>query len=198
MRRRRDEPRGRRQPLRRVRAVAVRRRPRRHGQADDLAPPPARLVARRDVQPAARRDGRRLVAVRGGGRAACAVVAGVQEAVLLARVRRRGVVRRRGFRERLVLGVARALCAALVIDRDLIEPNIAGSGDPEASRGIESNKVFYDLWAPKPLIAAGGFTKETAIKAADEGRLVAFGRYYIANVRLFHFYGLQIVILSGS
>jgi NADPH2 dehydrogenase len=66
----------------------------------------------------------------------------------------------------------------------LIEPNIAGSGDPEASRGIESNQVFYDLWAPKPLIAAGGFTKETAIKAADEGRLVAFGRYYIANVRL--------------
>jgi 2,4-dienoyl-CoA reductase-like NADH-dependent reductase (Old Yellow Enzyme family) len=80
----------------------------------------------------------------------------------------------------------------------LIEPNIAGSGDPEASRGIESNQVFYDLWAPKPLIAAGGFTKETAIKAADEDRLVAFGRYYIANVRLIRSYRSQIVILSGS
>jgi NADPH2 dehydrogenase len=66
----------------------------------------------------------------------------------------------------------------------LIEPNIAGSGDPEASRGIESNQVFCDLWAPKPVIAAGGFSKETAIKAAEDGRLVAFGRYYIANVRL--------------
>jgi NADPH2 dehydrogenase len=69
----------------------------------------------------------------------------------------------------------------------LIEPNIGGGGDTEASTNTESNQVFYDLWAPKPLIAAGGFTKETAIKAAEEGRLVAFGRYYIANVRLFLF-----------
>ena len=68
----------------------------------------------------------------------------------------------------------------------LIEPNIGGGSETEASTDTtESNQVFYDLWAPKPLIAAGGFTKETAIKAAEEGRLVAFGRYYIANVRLF-------------
>jgi NADPH2 dehydrogenase len=77
------------------------------------------------------------------------------------------------------------------------DQTVRGSGDSETSRVIESNQVFYDLWAPKPLIAAGGFTKETAIKAADEGRLVAFGRYYIANVRLIHSYRSQIVILSG-
>jgi NADPH2 dehydrogenase len=67
----------------------------------------------------------------------------------------------------------------------LIEPRIGGGGVAEAGRDIDSNEGFYDLWAPKPLITAGGFTKETALKAAEEGRLVAFGRYFIANVRLF-------------
>jgi NADPH2 dehydrogenase len=64
----------------------------------------------------------------------------------------------------------------------LIELNVGAGDGTEASHGIESNQVFYDLWTPKSIISAGGFTRETAIKAADEGRLVAFGRYYIANV----------------
>jgi NADPH2 dehydrogenase len=71
----------------------------------------------------------------------------------------------------------------------LIEPRIGGGDETEAGHAIESNEVFYNLWAPKSLISAGGFTKETAIKAAEEGRLVAFGRYYLANVRLLCVYG---------
>jgi hypothetical protein len=49
----------------------------------------------------------------------------------------------------------------------------------------ESNDFLRDIWAGKTWISAGGFTRDSAIKQADErGELVAFGRYYTSNVRL--------------
>lgn len=47
----------------------------------------------------------------------------------------------------------------------------------------QSSEVFHDLWLPRPLIVADGFTREKALKAAKrEGILVAFGRHFISNV----------------
>ncbi|KAJ7750676.1 hypothetical protein DFH07DRAFT_869059 [Mycena maculata] len=65
----------------------------------------------------------------------------------------------------------------------LIEPRITGGGDREAASvgAHESNDALRALWAPRPLIRAGGFTREEAIKAAESGDLVAFGRLYISN-----------------
>ncbi|TFY81116.1 hypothetical protein EWM64_g2889 [Hericium alpestre] len=52
----------------------------------------------------------------------------------------------------------------------------------QASRPEDTNEPFIKLWAPKPIILNGGFTRESAIKAAEQdGVLVAFGRHYLAN-----------------
>ena len=49
----------------------------------------------------------------------------------------------------------------------------------------ESNDFVQRIWSPRPLVRAGGFTRETAIAAAEEGNvLVAMGRYFISNVCL--------------
>ncbi|TFK30966.1 hypothetical protein BDQ12DRAFT_619841, partial [Crucibulum laeve] len=47
----------------------------------------------------------------------------------------------------------------------------------------ESNDFIRKIWGPKRLVSAGGFTRDGAIKHAEEtGELIAFGRYYISNV----------------
>ncbi|KAJ7245887.1 hypothetical protein B0H12DRAFT_1054085 [Mycena haematopus] len=65
----------------------------------------------------------------------------------------------------------------------LVEPRIAGSAtSANVVRAYESNDPLRALWAPRPLVRAGGFTREGAIAAAAEnGDLIAFGRYYISN-----------------
>ena len=67
----------------------------------------------------------------------------------------------------------------------VIEPRVQGTGDRiEAAREVESNDFLRAIWNDKPWISAGGFTRDNAIKHADErGELVAFGRYYTSNVR---------------
>ncbi|KAJ3769554.1 hypothetical protein FB446DRAFT_693394 [Lentinula raphanica] len=46
----------------------------------------------------------------------------------------------------------------------------------------ESNEVFLDAWFPRPVVAADGFTRDSALKLAEkEGLLVAFGRQFISN-----------------
>ncbi|KAJ3777544.1 hypothetical protein FB446DRAFT_806014 [Lentinula raphanica] len=46
----------------------------------------------------------------------------------------------------------------------------------------ESNETFFDVWLPRPLVVADGFTRDTALKLAErEGLLVAFGRQFISN-----------------
>lgn len=49
----------------------------------------------------------------------------------------------------------------------------------------ESNDFIRDIWAPKPLIVAGGFTRESALNRANQtGDLIAFGKPFISNVCL--------------
>ena len=48
----------------------------------------------------------------------------------------------------------------------------------------QSNEFIRTLWAPRPLISAGAYTRDTAIQVAEtKGDLIAFGRPFIGNVR---------------
>ncbi|KAJ7155101.1 hypothetical protein C8R46DRAFT_1116989 [Mycena filopes] len=64
----------------------------------------------------------------------------------------------------------------------LVEPRIDGNIERNDTVGAhESNEPLRALWVPRPLIRAGGFTREDALKVAESGDLIAFGRYYISN-----------------
>ncbi|KAJ7653047.1 hypothetical protein B0H17DRAFT_1172166 [Mycena rosella] len=65
----------------------------------------------------------------------------------------------------------------------LVEPRVSGSltRDTGAVGKHESNDPLRALWAPRPLVRAGGFTRADALAAAESGALVAFGRLYISN-----------------
>ncbi|KAJ7478762.1 hypothetical protein B0H11DRAFT_2281125 [Mycena galericulata] len=65
----------------------------------------------------------------------------------------------------------------------LVEPRISGNVNREESAigAQESNDALRAIWAPRPVIRAGGFTRDSAIEAAQNGDLVAFGRFYISN-----------------
>ena len=68
----------------------------------------------------------------------------------------------------------------------VIEPRVRGIFDRD-DRTVEkeSNDFLRAIWAGKPWISAGGFSRDSAIKQADEkGELIAFGRYYTSNVSL--------------
>jgi NADPH2 dehydrogenase len=64
----------------------------------------------------------------------------------------------------------------------LIEP--IASGDPDFAD--KSNDFIREIWKPRPLITAGKYVRDTAIKMAEtEHELVAFGQAFIANVSFF-------------
>lgn len=65
----------------------------------------------------------------------------------------------------------------------LIEPRVSNFDTlPEVLFGY-SNDFIRELWAPRPIISAGGYDRESAITGADErGDLIAFGRWFISNV----------------
>jgi NADH:flavin oxidoreductase/NADH oxidase family protein len=68
----------------------------------------------------------------------------------------------------------------------VVEPRVRGIFDRD-DRAVEreSNDFLRTIWAGKPWISAGGFSRDSAIKQADEkGELIAFGRYYTSNVSL--------------
>ena len=47
----------------------------------------------------------------------------------------------------------------------------------------EQNDFLRKIWAPLPYVSAGAYTRELALKSAEEkGELVAVGRYFISNV----------------
>ncbi|KAI5834690.1 FMN-linked oxidoreductase [Schizophyllum commune Tattone D] len=66
----------------------------------------------------------------------------------------------------------------------VVEPRISGI-DNRADEEIgaeEQNDFLREIWAPSVVISAGGYTKETALKAAEEkGDLIAMGRWFISN-----------------
>jgi NADPH2 dehydrogenase len=62
----------------------------------------------------------------------------------------------------------------------VVEPRVRGILDRTVDG--ESNDFLRTIWAGKRWISAGGFTRENAIKQADEqGELIAFGRYFTSN-----------------
>jgi NADPH2 dehydrogenase len=64
----------------------------------------------------------------------------------------------------------------------VVEPRADGTSTVEVKDGY-SNDFIRDIWSDRPLISAGGYTRTTALAAAEEkGDLIAFGRSYLANV----------------
>ena len=67
-----------------------------------------------------------------------------------------------------------------------VEPRVSvsarGTEDVTPLEG-ESNNFLRDIWAPLPFISGGGYTRDSGIKTAEEkGDLIAYGRWYLANV----------------
>ncbi|TFY81759.1 hypothetical protein EWM64_g2257 [Hericium alpestre] len=61
------------------------------------------------------------------------------------------------------------------------EPRVAGASDREPEEG-ESNDFLREIWGSRPYLSAGGYTRNLAIKTADEkNELIVFGRYFISN-----------------
>ena len=69
----------------------------------------------------------------------------------------------------------------------VVEPRIKGDNtahEDDWSEEPESNEFAWKIWEDRPIIVAGGYTRETAEKAAEKGNIiVAFGRNFLANVR---------------
>ncbi|KAG7447127.1 FMN-linked oxidoreductase [Guyanagaster necrorhizus] len=67
----------------------------------------------------------------------------------------------------------------------IMEPRIFGNFDRETVGPDEENDFIRNIWAPKTLIAAGGYNRQTAMEAADKtGDLIAFGRHFVSNVSI--------------
>lgn len=53
---------------------------------------------------------------------------------------------------------------------------------------IQSNDFIRDIWAPRPIVSAGGYTRDIALEVAEEkGDIIAFGRPFISNVSFLPF-----------
>ena len=49
----------------------------------------------------------------------------------------------------------------------------------------ESTDFLRESWAPLPFISSGGYTRDLGINTAEEkGDLIAYGRWYLGNVRV--------------
>ncbi|KAJ8469849.1 hypothetical protein ONZ45_g16751 [Pleurotus djamor] len=67
------------------------------------------------------------------------------------------------------------------------EPRISdGIAEVEFEVTDEENDFLRDIWGDRPFLSAGGYTRERALKAADDGLLVAVGRHFLANPDLPH------------
>ena len=57
--------------------------------------------------------------------------------------------------------------------------------DKSEVRQDTRNDFLRDLWAPKPYISTGAATFKTGIENAEKkGDVIAYGRYYLANVSI--------------
>ncbi|KZV62902.1 putative NADPH2 dehydrogenase chain OYE2 [Peniophora sp. CONT] len=67
----------------------------------------------------------------------------------------------------------------------VVEPRIKGDNtatEEDWHEDPESNDFAYEIWGDRPIIVAGGYTRETALKAAEKDNvIVAFGRNFLAN-----------------
>ncbi|KAI0342276.1 NADH:flavin oxidoreductase/NADH oxidase [Trametopsis cervina] len=63
----------------------------------------------------------------------------------------------------------------------VVEPRVEGAEDREVKQG-ESNDFIREIWAPRPIISAGGYDRIHALEVAEsKGDLIAFGRAFIPN-----------------
>lgn len=66
----------------------------------------------------------------------------------------------------------------------VVEPRVADMsirGDSDLSED-EENDFLRKIWAPRPFIVAGGYTRELALKGAEKGDIIASGRLFLSNV----------------
>ncbi|TCD71420.1 hypothetical protein EIP91_010126 [Steccherinum ochraceum] len=62
----------------------------------------------------------------------------------------------------------------------VVEPRVNGNIERTVQSG-ESNDFIRDIWAPRPLLSAGGYNREIGLKAAEKGDIAVYGRYFISN-----------------
>ncbi|EKM53347.1 uncharacterized protein PHACADRAFT_147821 [Phanerochaete carnosa HHB-10118-sp] len=63
----------------------------------------------------------------------------------------------------------------------LVESRMSGDKDRAVQEG-ESNDFLREIWGSRPLISAGGYSRESALKAAEtKGDLIGMGRLFISN-----------------
>ncbi|TFK90894.1 NADH:flavin oxidoreductase/NADH oxidase [Polyporus arcularius HHB13444] len=63
----------------------------------------------------------------------------------------------------------------------VVQVGISGGTDMVPGVG-ESNDFIRKIWLPRPLVSAGGYTREKAMQVAEEtGQLIAFGRAFVSN-----------------
>ncbi|KAL1743673.1 hypothetical protein HDZ31DRAFT_40373 [Schizophyllum fasciatum] len=66
----------------------------------------------------------------------------------------------------------------------VVEPRVAGlmTVPPEARDASKSNDFLRAVWAPRPLISCGAYSRELALEIADaKGDLIAVGRQFVSN-----------------
>ncbi|KZP30039.1 FMN-linked oxidoreductase [Athelia psychrophila] len=66
----------------------------------------------------------------------------------------------------------------------VLEPRVDGWADREtiSAHQVTERDALHALWAPKPLISAGGYDREMGVDVAQKtGQLVAYGRLFISN-----------------
>ncbi|KAJ6541606.1 NADH:flavin oxidoreductase/NADH oxidase [Mycena capillaripes] len=64
----------------------------------------------------------------------------------------------------------------------VVEPRVNGSDTLAVVPEGHSNDFIRKIWGKKPLVSAGGYTRQTAVAVTEEkGDLVAFCRSYISN-----------------
>lgn len=64
----------------------------------------------------------------------------------------------------------------------MIEPRTTGNLDVADVPEGDSNDFVREIWAPRVIISAGGYTREVAMEAAEKyDYLTAWGRYFISN-----------------
>ncbi|KAJ6514904.1 hypothetical protein C8R47DRAFT_1001025, partial [Mycena vitilis] len=65
---------------------------------------------------------------------------------------------------------------------NIVEPRADGTETRDVIPECYSNDFIRDIWGDRPLISAGGYTRETALTTAEEkGDLIAFSRKFIGN-----------------
>jgi NADPH2 dehydrogenase len=83
----------------------------------------------------------------------------------------------------------------------IIEPRISGDITLEmsAKNASQSNDFIREIWGDRPLISAGGYTRDTAIQLAERtNALVSFGRHFLANVGPRSFFMQLVYTISDS